>query len=326
MPSGGGLRVLPGPVFVAGSPPFGRRRQVAVSALYNERMAAILEPRPEVLQPVLPLVEELAPGLDAWEIARRLADRPRLLFLDSATPATAFGRHSYVTADPFHWLCSRGKDDPFPRLASLLAHYRTAPLPDLPPFQGGAGGLFGYDLCHHIERLPRPRFDEFEGPDLAVGFYDWVIACDHQSKRSWLISTGLPETEPRRRRERAERRLRQVKRWLSNDNHRVASHHPVTPSPRHPVTPSVAYPVPGLPGLTSNFDRNTYLDTVRRAIEYTHAGDCFQVNIAQRLLHPATTPPLELYRQLRECNPAPFAGYFDLGDFVIASASPERFL
>ncbi len=25
-------------------------------------------------------------------------------------------------------------------------------------------------------------------------------------------------------------------------------------------------------------------------------------------------------------NPAPFAGYFDLGDFVIASASPERFL
>src|SRR5262249_713631 len=99
-----------------------------------------------------------------------------------------------------------------------------------------------------------------------------------------------------------------------------------TPSPRHPVTPSVAYPVPGLPGLTSNFDRNTYLDTVRRAIEYTHAGDCFQVNIAQRLLHPATTPPLELYRQLRECNPAPFAAYFALGDFVIASASPERFL
>ena len=37
-------------------------------------------------------------------------------------------------------------------------------------------------------------------------------------------------------------------------------------------------------------------------------------------------PPLELYRCLRERNPAPFAGYLDLGDFVIASASPERFL
>src|SRR5262249_52290606 len=63
-----------------------------------------------------------------------------------------------------------------------------------------------------------------------------------------------------------------------------------------------------------------------RAVEYIHAGDCFQVNIAQRLLYPATMPPLELYGRLRQRNPAPFAGYFDLGDFVIASASPERFL
>jgi para-aminobenzoate synthetase component 1 len=29
---------------------------------------------------------------------------------------------------------------------------------------------------------------------------------------------------------------------------------------------------------------------------------------------------------LRTCNPAPFAGYFDLGDFALASASPERFV
>ena len=30
--------------------------------------------------------------------------------------------------------------------------------------------------------------------------------------------------------------------------------------------------------------------------------------------------------RLRERNPAPFAGYFDLGDFMLASASPELFL
>ena len=55
-------------------------------------------------------------------------------------------------------------------------------------------------------------------------------------------------------------------------------------------------------------------------------GDCFQVNLSQRLLHRATLAPLELYARLRERNAAPFAGYFDLGDFVVASASPERFL
>jgi para-aminobenzoate synthetase component 1 len=92
------------------------------------------------------------------------------------------------------------------------------------------------------------------------------------------------------------------------------------------VSPALAHPLPLLPGLLSNFTREQYLAAVRRAVEYVHAGDCFQVNVSQRLLHPAALAPLELYRRLRECNPAPFAGYLDLGDFAVASASPERFV
>src|SRR5439155_23271719 len=74
------------------------------------------------------------------------------------------------------------------------------------------------------------------------------------------------------------------------------------------------------------FSRPGYVSAVRRAIEYIHAGDCFQVNLSQRLLAPQTEPALDLCARLRQRNPAPFAGYFDLGDFQVASASPERFL
>jgi para-aminobenzoate synthetase component 1 len=80
------------------------------------------------------------------------------------------------------------------------------------------------------------------------------------------------------------------------------------------------------PGLLSNFSRAAYLSAVQRVIEYIRAGDCFQVNLAQRLLYPAAEPPFEYYLRLRSCNPANFGCYFDLGDFTIASASPERFL
>ena len=69
--------------------------------------------------------------------------------------------------------------DPFAVLAERLGRYQWSRCPGLPPFQGGAAGLFGYDLCHHLERLPRPPVDEFEVPDLAVGLYDWVVAFDH---------------------------------------------------------------------------------------------------------------------------------------------------
>ena len=65
---------------------------------------------------------------------------------------------------------------------------------------------------------------------------------------------------------------------------------------------------------------------IERAIEYIHAGDLFQVNLAQRLLAPARTHALDLYLQLRQKNPAPYAGYLDLGDWQICSTSPECFL
>jgi len=280
---------------------------------------------------VPPLVEELTPVPEPFAVARRLARLPHLVYFDSAANPAGLGRYSFLAAEPFGWLTARrqqvwlngrllGAADPFAVLAEQLARWPVETLPGLPPFQGGAAGLLGYDLCHHIERLPRPRHDEFAVPDLAVGFYDWVIAFDHEQGRAWLIATGLPESEPARQRTRAEQRLRQVRRLL-----RAAA--PAAAPPTGPVaTPAVHFPVPAVPGLASNFDRAGYLDTIRRAIEYVHAGDCFQVNIAQRLLWPAQTPALELYGRLRACNPAPFAGYFDLGEFAIASASPERFV
>ncbi|HXG12186.1 MAG TPA: aminodeoxychorismate synthase component I [Gemmataceae bacterium] len=300
-----------------------------------------------------PLVEELTPAPNPWEAFRRLARLRHVLFLDSALIHSYLGRYSFLAADPpeFFW-SHRGRlsgsarprasaerrgqagssdfhaalqaPDPFGMIAERLARYpRAESVPGLPPFQGGAAGLFGYDLCHHLERLPRPRFDEFGVPDLAIGIYDWVLAFDHAEGRAWLISTGFPEVEPRRRRW-AERRLAEVKHRVQADPESRSEGK--TWLSRLRLTPSSQYPVSRLPGLLSNFDRAGYLEAVQRAIEYVHAGDCFQVNLAQRLLYPWKTPPIELYRRLRERNPAPFAGYFDLGRFVIASASPERFL
>jgi para-aminobenzoate synthetase component 1 len=279
-------------------------------------------------------VEEWTPAPKPEALLQRLAGLPHVLFLDSALRHPILGRHSFVTADPFEWLQARGSStvvsgeaaiqqpaDPFMVLAERLGRYRAAPIPGLPPFQGGAAGLFGYDLCHHIEKLPRPRFDEFEVPDLAVGLYDWVIAFDPIAGRAWLISTGFPETEPARRRRRARERAEAVKRRL----------HTAPAAIEREIAarlekPAYQWPVAGYPGLFSNFSREEYLGAVRRVIEYIRAGDCFQVNLAQRLLYPAEEAPLEMYLRLRARNPAPFAGYFDLGDFTIASASPERFL
>jgi para-aminobenzoate synthetase component 1 len=295
---------------------------------YNDIMSRVIDP-PRMQPHVEPVT-----GLTAWEVCQRLAGRVHLAFFDSAASGGTLGRYSYVCAEPAVWLTANhgwinengrfvAVADPLTILARRLADFSLEPIDGLPPFQGGAAGLFGYELGHHIEVLPRTEFADFATPELAVGIYDWVIAFDHAQDRAWLISTGFPERDPWRRESRARQRAEQVYRWLD-----AAPQIPIAPSPvaGRAAIETPQYPVEGRPHLTSNFDRRRYLDTIARAIEYIHAGDCFQVNIAQRLMSAATIAPFELYEHLRRRNPAPFAGYLDLGDVAILSASPERFL
>jgi para-aminobenzoate synthetase component 1 len=265
-----------------------------------------------------PLAEELPTHLEPWEAFRRLAHLPHAAFLDSAMTHPEVGRYSYITADPFAWVTGGAA---LAWLEKQLAKFATPTLPGLPPFQGGAICMFGYNLCHQFEKLPRPKTDDFQTPDLAVGLYDWVASFDHMESRAWLISTGWPVTSPRQRRKRASQRLDQAKRWLDGTNKDIRFDLGVSPRNLPPLQR-----ITDTPGVFSNFNRADYLKTIVKAIDYIHAGDCFQVNIAQRLLAELRGSPLDLYEKLRKRNPAPFAAYFDIGDFVIASASPERFL
>ena len=273
----------------------------------------------------LPLIEELHPVPDAREVFHRLRGMPHCVWLDSARQHPTLGRYSFLSADPFDYfeLPVEGHDA-LAVLGERLSPYSSPKLAGLPPFQGGAAGMISYDLGRQLERLPRPRTDEFQLPALAVGLYDVVLAWDHLESRAWIVSHGWPERQGDARRHRAQQRLDQFRTWLT------AEPQPVGPRAGDRAVRSESlvpqYAVGAIPGLTSTFSRDAYLQAIRRAIDYIVAGDIFQVNLSQRLLFPAHDDAGDLYLRLRERNPATFAGYFDLGEFQIASASPERFL
>ena len=87
-------------------------------------------------------------------------------------------------------------------------------MPGLPPFQGGAAGLFSYELGRSLERLPAAALDTLAFPDLSLGLYDVVVALDLIERRGFILSTGLPETDGRLR-ERARGRPRALVRGAS---------------------------------------------------------------------------------------------------------------
>ncbi len=282
-----------------------------------------------------PLAVELVPAPDPWDIVLRLAHLPNLLFLDSAEKHATRGRYSFIAADTsleVHSSQRNGRirnQSQLHRIAEKLPAISQPTIPGLPPFQGGLGVMFGYELGRTFECLPQTKLDEFQNPEWAVALYDWVISFDHDSQRAWIISTGHNYenghgTDP----ERARSRIVGVLNLLRQPEHTLEPHRKSgsTLWPLKSNELAVQYPLAGYPGVTSNFDRAQYETAVQKVVDYIHAGDCFQVNLSQRLLAPLREHPLELYGRLRKLNPAPFAGYFDIGDFQILSASPERFL
>lgn len=266
-----------------------------------------------------PLVREV-PFLDPLCAFAALRDLPDAVLLDSARVDPRLGRWSYVAADPFLRLSSRDgrirfgertlTGDPFTVLQRALRGWRQQTDPDLPPFQGGAVGYLGYELARHLERLPAPEGDDLRLPDLVLGFYDALVAFDMIERRCWLLSGGLPETAPEPRMHRRRARLEQLARRLAA-------------APALSGPPAVA-----APPARSSLAREAYEAAVRRVVDYILDGDIFQANIAQRFLTelPEGLAPFDLYRRLRSRNPAPFAAFMDLGEAVIAAASPERFL
>src|SRR4051812_34345155 len=108
-------------------------------------------------------------------------DGPSFL-LESAEQGQRFGRWSFLGFRPrtiIRW--GRGEaGEPYGLVEAELGRYRIAPLEGLPPFAGGAVGLFGYDLVRSAEpTVGEGNPDEVGMPDLALMVSDLMLAFDH---------------------------------------------------------------------------------------------------------------------------------------------------
>lgn len=275
------------------------------------------------------LIEELPCWFSAAEAFERFYQQRYAFFLDSGMDPQRLGRFSFIGVEPFLVMKSRGSSitlssedgerriegNPFDVLRDLLSRYQVDASLAPVPFVGGAVGYLAYDLCHFIERLPSSAVDDLKLPESYFGFYDTILAFDNLEKKSYVLSTGLPELDRTRRLRRALSRLEEMEYKLSCGY-----------STRKPGDAEEGLREGQELVLKSNFTREAYLKAVQRVREYIAAGDVFQVNISQRFEAELIVPPYELYRRLREINPAPFASYLNFDEVTVVSASPERFL
>jgi len=263
------------------------------------------------------LIQEIETSLKSFEIYCLYKNEPYSFFLDSGMDHQGLGSYSFIGANPFfvfkskadlinieeNGIISTFQGNPFTKLKEILAKYQLD-YPSELPFLGGAVGYLAYDLCHHIEDLPRTALDDVGIPDCYFGFYDGVIIIDHVHNKVFAAALGITSS--------AEEKVAAIIKRVTEGKTQCSAS-----SPKGKKSPAV---------FTGNFIKEDYLKAVNKIKEYIKAGDIYQANLTQRFEYQIEETPLELYGKLRQINPAPFASFIDFGEGHIVSSSPERYI
>ena len=240
---------------------------------------------------------ELPYQSDASRYYTALADLPWAVWLDSG----GMGRYDILAAAPLRTLVlgeAGTQGDPFALLRNELGE-RCAPVEGV-PFAGGALGYWGYDLARRMMVLPDIAQAVGQLPDMAVGIYDWAVVLDHRQHTARLVShQRFAETA---------KLLPQILLRLQNN----------------PPPPSDTFRAYGK--VVSNFTPDSYAAAFAAVQDYLRAGDCYQVNLAQRFIVEADGDAFGAYMALRRLSPAPYSAFLNLPQAQILCASPERFV
>ena len=203
-------------------------------------------------------------------------------------------------------------DDPLAFVEDYQARFNAPDLEELPRFNGGLVGYFGYDTVRYIEKRLRNTCppDKIGTPDILLMVSDDVVVFDNLRGKLHLIVHADPNQEGAY--EQALQRIDDLESRL----HRQTANAPRTPEHLRGKTVDES-------DFISGFNQEKFEAAVGHIKEYVLDGDVMQTVISQRMSIPFEAPPLNLYRSLRVLNPSPYMYFLDLGDFQIVGSSPE---
>ena len=183
-------------------------------------------------------------------------------------------------------------------LRAVLA--QTEALPDIPPFSSGVIGYLGYDVVRRFERLPASPPDPVGVPDSVFLLPSEIVIVDHALGVTDIVVHGEGGHS---RAQGIQAQLRGLDVVISPSAGASASGR----VPLHPRTSPAAFKA-----------------GVETMLEHIRAGDIFQGVLSQRFEADFDHDPLDLYRVLRETNPAPYMYFLKLGpEHAVLGSSPE---
>ena len=272
---------------------------------------------------VVPLVETILADLHT-PVSIYLTLRSEIshsFLLESVEPDERIGRFSFVGTNPFLSIQAKGdvieiesrrkREQRHGKILDVLEEfshrYQTVAAHDQQGFTGGFLGYFGYDRVQEIENIPLHPTTADDVPDAMFGMFQSVVKFDHLQQLLTVTHNILVE-----------------KNRPLNDQYDegVATLTAILTQLGSPPVLANSFQC-DLASVQYSADRDAFCSSVKRAKEYIHEGDIFQVVLSRRVQIPFSGDPFPIYRALRIINPSPYLFYLNFGSVKLIGSSPE---
>ena len=154
-------------------------------------------------------------------------------------------------------------------------------------YLGGAVGNINYDAIRLFENIPGDR--DLEKPIMEFGIYNDGILYDNKKKQFFYFYYDED------RKDKIKKTDEDVGMFEMSD-------------------------------INPNLNKDGFEKIVKKAKEYVHSGDVFQVVLSRRFSFEGKGDYLKVYEKLRELNPSPYMFHLKMKDNIIIGSSPEMLL
>ena len=262
------------------------------------------------------------PNINPIDLYESISDQPQSYLFESVEGGKKWSRYTIIGLPSNDYidvynnkisLYSNGtgveqkSNDPINWIEDFRNKYKVFTNPELPEFQGGLVGYFGFDTIENFESniIPSKQVDEIETPDIRLIISKEILIFDKQKNKIFIIVFSENNLDS----------FDKTNTKILDLSNRITS---------FTLTSSVEENnFSSQPDIKYHLSKNDFMNAVKKIKKYISDGDVMQVVLSQRMSIPFEGKPLSFYRKLRDLNPSPYMYYLNMGDFSIIGSSPE---
>jgi anthranilate synthase component 1 len=265
-------------------------------------------------------------GLDPIDVYQKLSNMPKSYLLESLEGKKDWSRYTIIGLPSEEYIELKDNkikyfisnklvedietNNPIDWIEEFQNKFNVPNDLDLPKFQGGLVGYFGFDTVKYFEPAIKATIqkDEMDTPDICLIVSKEFLIFDKINNKIHIViytNNNLNSFKE------SQDKIKKLEIFLRDEI-----------IPEDNIRKHAKDKINNL-DIHYHFNKNDFISSVDKIKQFIINGDVMQVVLSQRMSMDFVGEPINFYRELRELNPSPYMYYLNMGDYQIVGSSPE---